>query len=184
MESTAGILLIVGSFVFFLGAGLGVPRIFSEPDRSQRLRMLEENLLLWRVAQPFYVVGPLVTAAGVGVLSWAEGAGFAQVALGVSALAMLVGGACWGWMVYLRGRHYREFALGMLPAWPFTSYVLLTISGLALLGIGLLSGAAPDWLGWLTLAADVVFLGAYVRYDDIPPFVFYILLTVVGAVAL
>ena len=39
---------------------------------------------------------------------------------------------------------------------------------------------APAWLAWLVLVADLAFLAAYVRYKDIPPFVFYLLLLVAG----
>ncbi len=56
------------------------------------------------------------------------------------------------------------------------------IRRLALLGIGLLIGGFPVWLGWLTLGADVVFLAGYLRFRDIPPFVFYLLLLLVGLV--
>ena len=73
-----------------------------------------------------------------------------------------------------------DFALGNLPWWPFATYVLLTIGGLAPLGIGLLAGDYAAWLGWLVLAADVLFLGLYLAMRDIPPFVFYLLLLVVG----
>jgi hypothetical protein len=38
------------------------------------------------------------------------------------------------------------------------------------------------WLGWLTLVADLLFLAGYMRCKDIPPFVFYLLLRVVGLV--
>jgi hypothetical protein len=71
---------------------------------------------------------------------------------------------------------------GTLAGWPFATYVLLTIGGLALLAIGLLSGNIPGWLGWLTLGADVVLLAGYLWFKDIPPFVFYLLLLVVGLV--
>jgi hypothetical protein len=71
---------------------------------------------------------------------------------------------------------------GRFPGWPFTTYVLLTIGGLALLCIGLLTADFPVWVGWVTLDAAIVFLAAYLRFGDIPPFVFYALLLLVGAV--
>ncbi len=40
----------------------------------------------------------------------------------------------------------------------------------------------PGWLGPLVVAADLGFLGLYAVTRDIPPFVFYLLLTVVGVV--
>lgn len=85
--------------------------------------------------------------------------------------------------MYLRAVHPRDFARGALPGWPFF-YVWLTLAGLLLLGVGLLVGDWPDWLGWLTLAAGGVFVAGYVRYGDIPPFVFDLLLTAVGVAVL
>ena len=90
----------------------------------------------------------------------------------------------WCWSVYLRTIRFRKFALGELPRWPFASYVVLTIAGLALLGAGLVAADAPAWAGWLTLAADLLFLVVYVRFRDIPPFVFYVLLAIVGVAVL
>ena len=62
--------------------------------------------------------------------------------------------------------------------------MLLTIGGIALLAFGLLIGDFDTWLGWLTLGTDVVFLAAYLRFSDISPFVFYMLLTLVGLAVL
>jgi len=42
----------------------------------------------------------------------------------------------------------------------------------------------PVWLGWVTLTAGAFFLVGYLRFRDIPPFVFYVLLTVVGVAVL
>ncbi len=44
---TAGVLFIAGSTIFNLGAGIGVPRIWTEPDPHARLRMLEERRTIW-----------------------------------------------------------------------------------------------------------------------------------------
>ena len=111
-------------------------------------------------------------------------AGWARALLAAASVALVIGALTWSWSVYLRATRISEFAFRTLPAWPFTTYVLLTIGGLGLLSIGLLGDGFPVWLGLLTLGADIVFLGIYVRFKDIPPFVFYLLLTLVGVVVL
>ena len=45
-------------------------------------------------------------------------------------------------------------------------------------------GDRSGWAGWLTLGADVLFLAAYLRFGDVPPFVFYVVLAVVGIAVL
>jgi hypothetical protein len=100
--------------------------------------------------------------------------------LAAAAMAMFLGSGTWSYSCYLRGERPTEFAMGQLPGWPFTVYVLSTIAGLALLAGGLFSAGHSLWLGWPVTLADVGFLTAYVRTRDIPPFVFYILLLAVG----
>jgi hypothetical protein len=39
-----GLLLIVGSVLFFVGAAVGVPRVFTESHPQERLRLLTEHL--------------------------------------------------------------------------------------------------------------------------------------------
>ena len=182
-DALAGVLVLVGSAVFFLGASLGVPRVFTESRPEQRLAMLEDRLSAWRLAQPLYALGPLIAAIGIGVLAGAT-AGSGRVALALSCLALVVGALSWSWATYLRGTDHRAFAEGTLPGWPFAGYVWLTLAGLMALGIGLLLADFPVWAGWLTVGADVVFAAAYLRYRDIPPFVFYLLLVPVGIVIL
>ncbi len=182
-ERTGGALLILGSVVFLVGAAVGVPGVFTERDPQVRLRMLASRLRAWQIAQPLYGAGPVITAAGVGFLAASSHAG-GRVALAISAAALAVGALPWAWTLYLRGTRVREFAFGTLPGWPFAAYVLLTTAGTALLGLGLLVGDFPTWLGWVTLGAGVVFLAAYLRFEDIPPFVFYLLFVLVGLVVL
>ncbi|HWO81424.1 hypothetical protein [Gaiella sp.] len=143
-ERAGGVLLIVGSAVFFVGAAIGVPGVFTQTDPQ----------------------------VGSGAL------------LAASCWALAVGAVSWGWSLYLRGTRVSDFAFGTLPSWPFATYVLVTIAGIALLALGLLTGDFPVWLGWVTLAAGAVFLVGYLRFRDIPPFVFYVLLTVVGVAVL
>ena len=177
----AGVLFIAGSTIFIFGAGIGVPRIWTEPDPHARLRMLEQRRTMWRIAQPFYGLGAIIAGAGAGYLA-VDATGRTQSLLSVACAAMIVGALAWCWSLYLRGTRIEDFVFGRQPAWPFLTYILLTIAGLALLGAVLLTGDFPTWLGWLVLVADLAFLGAYIGYRDIPPFVFYLVLLVVGIV--
>jgi hypothetical protein len=178
-DRVGGILLIVGSAVFLIGAAVGVPRVFTERDPQVRLHMLTERLRAWQIAQPLYGAGALIAAVGVAFLA-AAAEGGSRALLAAACAALAIGALAWGWSLYLRGTRVTDFALGTLPAWPFASYVLLTIGGLSLLALGLLADDFPTWLGWVTLGADAVFLAGYLSMRDIPPFVFYLLLTLVG----
>jgi hypothetical protein len=181
MDATAAAALVLaGSAIFLVGAGVGVPRVFTEPNAAERVHLLDNHRVRWRIAQPLYAIGPLVAGIGVGALASSAEEGSGRIWLGVSCLLLLAGAICWSWSVYLRFRHVREFALGELPGWSFACYVWLTLAGLAALGTGLLVGVFPGWTGWLTLTACLVFTVGYARFRDIPPFVFYILLPVVG----
>ena len=179
----AGVLMIVGSVVFFLGVAIAVPRVFTEPDRDTKLRMLERGRLWWRLGQPFCAGGALLGGPG-GRFPGGRGRGAPGTNLLWVSCALLVAGAIsWSWSVYLRAQHHRDFALGRLPGWPFATYCWLTLAGLALLGAGLLE-QGPRWLGWVVLGADALYVLAYVRYRDLPPFVFYLLLSIVGVALL
>ena len=145
--------------------------------------MLTEGLTAWRVAQPLYALGPLMTAAGVGFLAADASSSRVQVLLvGASAL-LAIGTLAWTWSVFLRATRVTDFAYGKLPRWPFATYVFLTIAGLFVLAAGLLSGPFPAWVAWVTLAADLLFLIGYLRFGDLPPFVSYLLFLLVGVAA-
>ena len=178
-SSTAGVLMISGSALFFVGAGIAVPRVFTEPDRDEKLRMLRERLWWWRLGQPLYALGAMVAALGVGSLA-ANGDATSATWLALSCAFLVLGALAWSWSVYRRALRPRAFARGQLPGWPFAAYVWLTLAGLFLLGLGILTGDWPRWLGWLILGADATFVVGYLRFRDIPPFVFYLLLSVVG----
>jgi hypothetical protein len=123
----------------------------------------------------------VVTSVAIGYLAAGAQDVRTRTLLAASCAALAAGALAWSRSVYLRTTRVADFAFRTLPGWPFTTYVLLTIGGLVLLGAGLLSGGHPGWLGWLVLAADALFLSVYIGAKDIPPFVFYVLLLIVGA---
>jgi len=125
--------VVVMNTIFGVGAAIGVPRVFTERDPQARLRMLEEGLRRWRMAQPLYGLGPFITSVGVGYLAADGPAGWTRALFVGACSALGIGAAAWSWSLYLRGTRISDFALGGLPSWPFTTYVLLTICSLALL---------------------------------------------------
>ncbi len=120
----AGILLIIGSSAFGLGAAVGVPQVFTERDPQVRHRMLKEHLGIWRIAQPFYGLGPVIASAGAGYLAAdAPTGGWTRTVFAAACLALVIGGLTWAWSVYVRATRISEFAFGTLPGWPFATYV-------------------------------------------------------------
>jgi hypothetical protein len=174
----AAVLTIVGSGVFLLGAAIGVPAVFMQRDPDARLRLLNDSLTSWRIAQPLYALGPLLVAAGIGVLATGTAT---HTTVTIASLALTAGALAWAWSVYQRAIRVTEFAHGTLPRWPFVAYILLTIAGLALLAAGLIANHTTPAIAWVTIAADLIFLVAYLRFSDLPPFVFYLLFLVVAA---
>lgn len=180
-DRLAAVLTVGGSAVFLLGAAVGVPAVFTQPDPDARLRLLRDNLTRWRIAQPLYALGPLLVAAGIGVLGAGMSSQAARTAVAISCLALAAGGLAWTRSVHQRTIRVTEFAHGTLPAWPFATYVLLTIGGLALLAVGLLADHRAPGAAWVTIAADVTFLAGYLRFADLPPFLFYLLFSAIAA---
>jgi hypothetical protein len=174
-----GVVMVVGSVGFLLGAAVAVPRVFTAADRDRRLRMLEERPVARRLGQPLYAAGALVAGLGVGVLAFESDPGV-RAGLAAACGLLVLGAFAWSYAVYLRAMRPREFALGGPPGWPFAAYVWLTLAGLLVLGAALLLGGWPSWLGWLTLAGDAAFVLGYLRSRDIPPFDFYLLLAGTG----
>ncbi len=174
--------MTTGSGCFLVGAAIAVPRVFTERDPQRRLELLEAHPTAWRLGQPLYALGAMATACGVGVLA-ADARATSSGWLAASCGSLVIGALAWGWSVYGRAMRPRDFALGRLPGWPFAAYVWLTLIGLSLLGVGLLAGSWPTWAGWATLGADALFLAVFARAGDIPPFVFYLLLGIVGGFA-
>lgn len=174
--------LIVGSVVFLVGAAIGVPKVFMTADRDERLRLLEDHLGWWRAAQFGYGVGPSIASAGAIVVGAGIGgaAGVLWMAAGAS---LMVGSLAWAWSCWLRGLDPLGWARGEQSGRPFRAYVWLTLGGLAALGAGVFAADLPGWLGWLVVVADAGYLTLFVVTGDIPPFVFYVLLLVVGVVA-
>jgi hypothetical protein len=179
-RETGALLLVVGSLIFLAGAALGVPRVFTERDREKRLQMLTERLTAWRAAQPLYALGPLVAATGVGVV--AAGTRTPPSAQSCRSRAWLSESArsreagpstC-------TGRESRTSRSAGCPDGRLPSTCSSRSAGFSFSGPVSSSAAFLRGLVGSRVAANLVFLAAYLRFGDLPPFVFYLLLILVG----
>lgn len=175
--SVGGCLLVFGALIFFAGAAYGVPQVFGLRSPEERLAVLRSRARAWRIAQWPYAAGPLL--AGLGVVALAAGwSGRARVLAGAAGAAMFVGAVLWSVSCARRGRRIEDFARGGLPAGPWLGYVWLTLAGMAVLGLASLGLAT--WVGLMLLVAAGAFTALFLVARDIPPFLFYLVLSVVG----
>lgn len=173
--SGASLSIVAGSIAFLVGASFGVPSIFMTADQDRRRELLLAHRTRWRLAQPTYGFGPVLAALGVLWAGFDDG----SVVGALGGAAMVVGAVVWSMHCLQRGADPVAFVEGRLSAWHFPTYVWLTVVGLAGFGVMLLGGD-PAWPAWAVLATDSAAIGIFVVTGDIPPFVFYVLLLVVG----
>lgn len=64
--------------------------------------------------------------------------------------------------------------------WIFPAYTLLTQLALMIVGFVLIQRNYPAWLSWGVLVLGGLSILAYLVFKDMPPFVHYVLLLVMG----
>lgn len=172
--------IAVGSILFLAAAFSPISRVFGMADAERKLEIIMGARTQWMVAQWLFALGALVTAAGIGLFALRSIGERASIFLFPSAALIGVGALLWGWHVYQRAVDPARFVAGDLPSWGFVTYSLMTILGLAVLGVGLLRTDMQPWVGWLSIGAAGLFLVVGVVFRDMPPFVYYIILLMIG----
>jgi len=97
-----------------IGASVGVPTVFMTAATGDRLRLLTEHLVRWRMAQVPYAIGPIMAAAGVAAPG-IDGSQAVKVFRLAAGWAMLVGAVAWSYVCYLRAVDPVAFAGGHQP---------------------------------------------------------------------
>jgi hypothetical protein len=182
MQRIAGSVLIIGSVLFFIAAFSPIAQVFTEPDATQKMEIINNGGSAWIVDQIFFCLGSLVTGAGLAltVNQHRNIPGATWAFLGVAAIAL--GAVLWSWNVYQRTIAPQAFVTGTLPVWPFIAYTLLTQAGLVAIGILLLRSTLPGWVGWMLIGGSIFFFVAFIILKDMPPFVYYILTILTGII--
>lgn len=187
MQKIAGTLLFIGSAAFL--GGVAVPAVmafFSTSDSAERIAIIQNDSTGWVIGNLSIAVGVLIAAIGIIVLLGAaqrlttdtlvRSACYAGVFLAV------ISAVTWGIIAYGRITLSAETidANQNTNLWVFRLYTVST--GLAVISTAfvLLKVGYPKWLGWLMMAASVLFLIILLATGDLIPAFWYLLFIIVG----
>jgi hypothetical protein len=176
----AGAVIVAASACWGLGVSF-VGNVHATQDPAARLAMLRRNRGPW-------VAGQFLTAAGtaavpVGFVRFAQAirSGPSKTLASGAAAALSAGAPLFVVAVAERASDLEKFAYRRGASWPFLTYAGLHVGALAALAAGILLSPLKPWTG-LTAAASAATFGAILAgAKDIPPFVFYMVETAVGA---
>lgn len=180
---TVAWMLIVGGLLFLAAALNPSAAVFGQSDPAAKLALIQDRTTLWNASQVFFGAGATLTALAIIVFAVGLLETSAGVPLLVGGAAMLVGAILWDLHVYQRAVDPAAFVNGQLTAWLFPAYTLLTLFGLLILGLSFIQVGLPGWLGYGTAVAAVLLTVAFFVFNDMPPFVYYVI-TLIGAVVL
>lgn len=179
----AGWLLIIGALLFNIAAFHPfIMRYIPTRNPDMRTAMIERSPWVWRGLCALFAAGAVVTVVGLLLLT---------LDLGVWWLWIGLAAAVAGAYFWVRVNLYRVFAspravgrsTNSTHGW-FPAYTLLTQAAWVVFGAALLTTTLPAWLGWGLIGVSAGSFVMYVVTRDFPPFVYYLLMLVVGGVLL
>jgi hypothetical protein len=174
------IIIITGSVFFIIAAFSPISRIFGMPSPEQKLEIILSAPNQWIVAQIFFALGALVTAAGISMVAYYFRNQPLSTMLNIGVAILVIGAFLWTWHVYLRAIDPQLFVQRGIPVWYFATYTFFTQIGLVLFGIALLRTELQNWVGWMMIGGMGLFFVLTIIFRDMPPFVYYIVTLIAG----
>jgi hypothetical protein len=182
IESLAGLVLIVGTALVYVGFSIFPSRIYTATDIDLKVGLVDMYTARWNISQAMVILGSTTSVIGLsavtGRLLGTAGASLALVGLA----AVAIGGILWDWHLVMRILNPQGFAHGELLYWPFLIYSILTPIGLAAYGVAFWLGGTDLVLEASLLAGATIVLGLEYVPKDMPPFVHYAMTLIVGLV--
>ena len=189
MRRLAGVTLIAGSILFFVGAVTPVnSRVFGTDDPVLKLLYIEEDPAAWDLAMTLLGLGGLIAAIGLvplarSVQQVTDPRIVGVIAYGAATLA--IGGAV-SWVVISSVRIARspfDVVFADASPWLFGTYRVFTRAAFIILGVVLLLSGYPRWLGWMLIVSGAIMFADHVALV-LPPFVHYVVFLILGAALL
>lgn len=189
MQRLSSILLIMGSILFLIAAFAPISmRVFPEADPQKRVNYVNQDKTGWLIAHLLFSAGALLTVIGLGLFAvhvqTVSQDGLIRPVMILSAGVALLGVVLWLIVVYNRITLPAEEVFGnaSINPWMFPAYTILTQIALMIFGFVLVQTGYPTWLGWGLLGLAALSLVAFLIFKDMPPFIHYVLLLIVGIV--
>lgn len=188
MQKLAGMGLIVGSVLFMIAAFTPLTFRVIMADVQQRVDLIQKERVGWVLLNILFGAGSVVAVVGLALFAQhVQGMGdntTVRVAGYLSAAIAALGALCWVIIVYNRATlPPQELGSSLsINNWIFPAYTLLTQIALIVVGFVLIQSGYPTWLGWGMLVLGGLSIVAYLVFKDMPPFVHYVLLLVMGIV--
>jgi hypothetical protein len=95
-------------------------------------------------------------------------------------VGFVLGHVFWIWQLVLRIVQPKLFANDELPGWLFTTYSVLTLFALAGFGVAFWLQGIHQVLGAGIFLGALLVLGLFLKFDSMPPIVYYAMTLVIG----
>lgn len=186
MQKLAGIVLIVGSVLFMIAAFTPLTFKVIMADIQQRIDLIQNERTGWVLVNILFGIGSVVAVVGLVLFAQhVQSIGDntpVRVVSYLGAATAALGALCWIIIVYNRAALPPQEVANNLSVnyWIFPAYTLLTQIALMIFGFVLIQSGYPAWLSWGMLVSGGLSIVAYLVFKDMPPFVHYVLLLVMG----
>jgi hypothetical protein len=176
----AGAVIVAAGCCWGVGISF-VGMVHATKDPAARLAMLQGSRGPWITGQFLAAAGTAALPVGFARFAQAAKPGPAKNLAAGAAAALLAGAPLFVAALADRASDLEKFAYRRGASWPFLTYSWLHIGALGALGAGLLLSPLKPWSGITAAASAPVFGAILAGTKDIPPFVFYLVETAVGA---
>jgi hypothetical protein len=188
MQNWAAIVLIAGAILFFMAAFSPVStRVFRVDIAPQeQIQIVTDDRTGWVMTSILFGAGSVVAAIGLFLfartVSSTVESSTSALAHGAAIIAF-IGALFWVIVNVLRIAHTPEqvFLEGsLLGGWLFPLYTVMTQAALIAVGYVLLQTGFSAWLGWGMIVLVSLTVLAMIIFRDMPPFVHYVWVLVMG----
>ena len=178
----AGVLLITGSLIFWLGAALPTWRVYVTTAPDVRAQLITDNRSYWVLSHVCFLAGVVTVAIGLGVFTSTIETSNARSLAIIGLVAITLASAVWAYIVlaFRLTMPVEEYVRTTAGAWTFPAYTLLTLGAFILYGVVLLSTDYAAWVGITTIGLSSLILVAFIIQKDAIPGMFYIVTLIMG----